>query len=87
MATRVFYSDCVANDSVGPSTQFYIDLCCFFAFQGVRLGKFENDTRDIVRSILLQEVLAYINEGARSTVVGEFVDKGLGLLYKAFDGS
>jgi hypothetical protein len=31
----------------------------------------------------LQEVLAYVDEGA---IVGEFVDKGLGLLNKAFDG-
>jgi hypothetical protein len=34
----------------------------------------------------LQEVLAYVDEGAGSAIVGEFVNKGLGLLNKAFNG-
>ena len=55
-------------------------------FRGVHLGKFENETRENVQNILLQKVLAYVDEGAGSAVVGEFVDKRLGLLNKAFDG-
>lgn len=76
----------VAGDGSGPSMRLFIRSCRLFGFRGVHLGEFENNTRESVRSILLKEVLADINEGARSTIVGEFVDKGLSLLNKAFDG-
>jgi hypothetical protein len=66
--------------------RFSIRLCRLCSFRGVHLGKSKNNTPESVRSILLQEVLAYVDEGAGSAVVGEFVDKGLGLLNKAFDG-
>ena len=55
-----------------------IDATCAslkrIGFRGVHLGKFENETRENVRNILLQKVLAYVDEGAGSAVVGEFVD-------------
>ena len=81
-----FKCDRVAGDGSGPQMRFYIRSCRLFGFRGVHLGEFEKNTRESVRSILLQEVLADINESARSTIVGEFVDKGLSLLNKAFDG-
>jgi hypothetical protein len=80
-----FKRDRVAGRGPDPSMRFYIHLCRLFGIRGVHLGKSENNTPESVRSILLQEVLAYIDEGAGSTVVGELVDKGLSLLNKAFD--
>jgi hypothetical protein len=78
--------DRVAGDDPAPSIRFSIRRCRLCRFRGVHLGKSKNNTPESVRSILLQEVLAYVDEGAGSAVVGEFVDKGLGLLNKAFDG-
>lgn len=38
-------------------------------------------------SILVQEVLLYVDKSTRPSVVGEFSDKSLSLLNEALDGS